>query len=325
MQANRLSFGEFRSANPSRLAATFLLVGFIAAPIVAQQAGQRTFPSAQDASNALMMAAKNNDEKALLEILGSDAKQIVASGDAVQDAEDRANFVQRYDQMHRLMKEPDGATTLYVGAENWPMPISLVEKGSVWYFDTQAAKREILYRRIGRNEISTIHVCEELAAAEKEYYVAHNGEYAEKIVSDTGQHDGLYWKSAAGQAPSPIGPLVASAVAEGYTPERNGSSPTPYRGYYYHILMRQGANAPGGAKDYIANGKMTGGFAFVAYPAQYRLSGVMTFIVNRDGIVYRKDLGTDTSTIAKAMKEYSPDSTWKQDEDQGQEAAPKGE
>ena len=161
------------------------------------------------------------------------------------------------------------------------MPIPLVNKVNSWYFDTAAGKREILYRRVGRNEISTIHVCQQLVAAEKEYYSAHNNEYAQKFLSDEGQQNGLYWKAADSQPQSPIGPLVAEAVAEGYAATHDGAPPTPYRGYYYRMVTRQGASAPGGAKSYIANGKMTGGFAFVAYPAEYRSSGVMTFIVGQ--------------------------------------------
>ena len=265
-----------------RLAAVaVLLAGCFPKILAAQQARQKTFSSAEQASDALVTAAQNNDERALLEIIGPGAKQIVSSGDQIEDAENRANFVQRYRQMHRLVKEPDGTTTLYVGPENWPMPIPLVEKGGAWHFDTAAGQKEILYRRVGRNEISTIHVCQQLAAAEKDYYSAHNNEYAQKIFSDEGKQDGLYWSTAEGQLPqSPIGPLVASAVAEGYAPSRDGAPPTPYRGYYYHILTRQGASAPGGAKNYIVDGKMTAGFAFVAYPAEYRSSGVMTFIVD---------------------------------------------
>jgi hypothetical protein len=266
-------------------------------------------------------AAQGNDEKALLEILGPDAKQIVSSGDQTEDEQNRANFVQRYQQMHRLVEEPDGTTTLYVGPENWPMPIPLVDKGGAWYFDTAAGKNEILYRRVGRNEISTIHVCQQLMAAEKEYYSTHNNQYAQKIFSDEGQEDGLYWKATDGQSQSPIGPLVASAVAEGYAPSRDAAPPTPYRGYYYHILVRQGASAPGGARNYIVKGQMTGGFAFLAYPAEYRSSGVMTFIVSEDGIVYRKDLGQNTALLAKAMTELNPDSSWKKDEDQQTETA----
>jgi hypothetical protein len=237
----------------------------------------------------------------MVQILGLDGRQIISSGDPTEDAQSRANFVRRYQEMHRLVKGPDGFT-LHVGAENWPLPIPIVESDHSWYFDTAAGKREILYRRIGRNEMSTIHVCQELVAAEKEYHSTQH-EYAQQIFSDQGQHNGLYWKAADGEPQSPIGPLIASAVAEGYAKGQNGP-PTPYRGYYYRILTRQGKNSPGGPKSYIAGGKMTEGFAFIAYPAEYRSSGVMTFIVNEDGVVYQKDLG------GKAMNEYNPSSGW---------------
>jgi hypothetical protein len=322
MGGTKLNFGGFHWASFSKLAAiAILLAGYLPTRSMAQESGQKTFSSAQEATAALVAAAQSNDEKALLDILGPDAKQIVSSGDETEDAQNRINFVQRYQEMHRLVKEPDGTTTLYAGDENWPMPIPLVNKGNLWYFDMAAGKREILYRRVGRNEISTIHVCQQLVAAEKEYYSAHNNEYAQKFLSDEGQQNGLYWKGADSQPQSPIGPLVAEAVAEGYTATHDGAPPTPYRGYYYRMLMRQGASALGGAKSYIANGKMTGGFAFVAYPAEYRSSGVMTFIVGKDGVLYRKDLGPNTATLAKALKSFNPDSTWKKDEDQQEETA----
>ena len=321
MRRTKLHFGEFPWATlPELAAAAILLTGCFPTRSMAQQPGQKTFSSAEEASQALVTAAENNDEKAMLEILGPDAKQIVSSGDETEDADSRANFVKRYQQMHRLVKEPDGTTTLYIGAENWPTPIPLVNKGNSWYFDTAAGKKEILYRRVGRNEMSTIRVCQELVAAEKEYYSSQHNEYAQKIFSDEGQHNGLYWKAEENEPQSPIGPLVASAVAEGYARSQN-SAPTPYMGYYYHILTSQGANAPGGAKSYIVNGKMTEGFAFVAYPAEYRSSGVMTFIVGVDGVVYQKDLGKKTDVLAKAMKEYNPDSSWQKAEDQQEEAA----
>jgi hypothetical protein len=256
----------------------------------------------------------------MLEILGPDGKQIVSSGDEVEDTESRAKFAQKYQELHRLVKEPDGTTTLYIGAENWPTPIPLVNKGSAWYFDTDAGKKEILYRRIGRNEMSTIRVCQELVAAEKEYYASQHNEYAQKIMSDEGQHDGLYWKAADGEPKSPIGPLVASAVADSDAKTQNGS-PTPFRGYYYHIVTRQKKNGPSGAKNYIVNGKMTEGFAFVAYPAEYRSSGVMTFVVNQDGAVYEKDLGKKTEARAKSMKEYNPDSSWQKVEEVQEDTA----
>ena len=320
MPRTKLNVDQSHSSSLIKLAGIAILVtGCLTTASLAQQPGQKTFSSPEDASNALVMAAQNNDEKAMLAILGPDEKQIVSSGDDAEDAQNRANFVQRYQQMHRLVKEPDGTTTLYIGAENWPTPIPLVSKGSSWYFDTEAGKQEILFRRIGRNEMSTIRVCQELVAAEKEYSTQH-GEYAGKVFSDPGQHDGLYWKAADGESKSPVGPLVATAVMESDAANRDGA-PTPYRGYYFHILTRQGKNAPGGAKSYLASGKMTGGFAFVAYPAEYRSSGVMTFMVNDDGVVYQKDLGKKTEALAKAMKEYNPNSTWQKAEEQPEEAA----
>jgi Protein of unknown function (DUF2950) len=321
MQRTKLNFDKFHWANLPKLAAvTSLWIGCFSTLSVAQQLGQKSFSSAEEASNALVTAARNNDEKAMLDILGPNGRQVVSSGDETEDAHSRANFVQCYREMHRLVKEPDGTTTLYIGAKNWPTPIPLVNKGNQWYFDTAAGEKEILYRRIGRNEISTIRVCQELASAQKEYHSTQHSEYAQKIFSDEGQHNGLYWKAADGEPQSPIGPLVASAVAEGYAKNRDGAQ-TPYRGYYYRILTRQGKNGPGGGKSYIVNGKMTEGFAFVAYPAEYRSSGVMTFIVGADGVVYEKDLGKKTDAHAKDMKEYNLNSSWLKAEQQQEETA----
>jgi hypothetical protein len=314
MMRAKLKFNKFRWANFVKSAAVAILcIGcFPSHYSVAQQSGQKTFSSPEEASNALVSAARSNDEKAMLAILGPDGKQIVSSGDDTEDAHGRANFVQKYQEMHRLVKEPDGTTVLYVGAENWPTPIPIMNKGNSWFFDTEAGKKEILYRRIGRNEISAIRVCQELVATEKEYYSAHHNEYAQKIFSDEGQHNGLYWKAADGEPQSPIGPLVAMAVAEGHGNDQ-GATPTPYRGYYYHILT-QGKNGSGRVKSYIVSGKMTAGFAFLAYPAEYRSSGVMTFIVSEEGVVYQKDLGKKTEVVAKTMKEYNPDSSWQKAE-----------
>jgi len=315
MQRMKTNFGNFHWGDISKVAAaTILLVGVFASRSSAQQPGQKTFLSADDAGKALASAAQSNDEKAMLDILGPDGKEIVSSGDAIEDAHTRANFADKYQQMHRLVKEPDGMTTLYIGAENWPTPIPLVHKGNSWYFDTDAGKKEILYRRVGRNEMSAIRICEGLVAAQKEYYGSQHSEYAQKIFSDSGQHNGLYWKAGENEPQSPIGPLVAAAVAEGYAKGEN-LPPTPYRGYYFHILIRQGKNAAGGSKNYVVNGKMTGGFGFLAYPAEYRSSGVMTFIVGEDGVVYEQDLGKKTPIVAKAMKEYEPGAGWKKSED----------
>jgi Protein of unknown function (DUF2950) len=287
----------------------------------AQQPGQKTFTTADEASGALVAALQANDENAVLAIFGPDGKQVASSGDDVQDQAMRANFVKKYLEMHRLVNEPDGTTSLIIGAENWPTPIPLVHKGNLWYFDTEAGTREILYRRIGRNEITTIHVCQELVAAEKDYAAENHNEFTQRFFSDEGQHNGLYWKVAAGAPQSPIGPMVAAAVTEGYEKIPEGGA-TPFHGYYFHILTAQGHHAPGGWKNYIVRGKMTGGFAFVAYPAVYRSSGVMTFIVGSDGVVYEKDLGKNTESVVKAMKKFDPDSTWhKSETDQEQSAS----
>jgi len=297
-----------------------LLAGCFPMHSMAQQQGQKTFSSPEDASKALVAATQSGDEKAMLAILGPEGKRIVSSGDETEDTESRANFVQKYQQMHRLLKEPDGTVTLYIGAENWPTPIPLVNKGKLWYFDTEAGKKEILYRRIGRNELSAIRVCQELVAAEKEYYSTQHNESAQTIFSDEGQHNGLYWKAAEGEPESPIGPLVAWAVAR-EDAKSQGEGPVPYRGYFFHILKGQGANSPGEAKSYIVDGKMTGGFAFVAFPAEYRSSGVMTFIVNEDGVVYQKDLGQKSYVLARAIKEYNRNASWQKAEEQQEQSA----
>jgi len=321
MQRTNANSDKLHWADLLKLAATaILLTACIPARSTAQQQGQKKFSSAERASNALFAAVRSADEKAMLEILGPDGKQIISSGDEAEDAETRANFARKYEEMHRLVQEPDGTTSLYIGAENWPTPIPLVNRDHAWYFDTDAGKQEILFRRIGENEISTIRVCEELVAAEKESRSAEHNEYARKIFSDEGQHNGLYWKPAEGEPKSPIGPLLASAIIDSDGRGRDGA-PTPFRGYYFRLLTRQGENGPGGPKNYIANDKMTEGFAFVAFPAEYGASGVMTFIVNEDGEVYQKDLGQKSDTLAKAMKDYNPDSTWRKAEEQQEESA----
>ena len=222
LNSDGFHWANLLKSNLPKLAAAFILAASFSASAVAQQAGQKTFSSAQAAAQALATAAQNNDEKAMLAILGPSGKEVVSSGDEAEDSDSRAMFAQRYQEMHRLVKEQDGTTILYIGAHNWPTPIPLVQKGSVWYFDTEAGKKEILYRRIGRNEMSAIRICQELVSAQKEYAEQHGGQYAQKIFSDEGQHDGLYWKAANGEPQSPVGPLVASAVVVGYakSPER---------------------------------------------------------------------------------------------------------
>src|SRR6202035_2521747 len=259
MQRTKLNFDKSHWANLPKLAAiAILLTWCFPARFMAQQQGQKTFSSPEDASNALVAAAQSNDEKAMLEILGPDEKQIVSSGDQTDDALHRANFVKKYQEMHRLVTEPDGTTTLYIGAENWPTPIPLIDKGESWYFDTAAGKEEILYRRIGKNELSAIQVCRELVDAQKEYYAQpHDGdknEYAQKLYSDPGKHNGLYWQASSGEPPSPIGPLVASAAKEGYGDAANQEH-QPFQGYYFQILKGEGGKVRG-RQSYIVDGKM---------------------------------------------------------------------
>jgi len=297
------------------ISTAFLLVGLCGWPSLApaQQAGQKTFPTARAACEALVSALKSHDESALISILGKDAKDIVSSGNPAEDKQRQNEFVQKYQQMHRLVTEPDGKTTLYVGAENWPMPIPLLKKGNEWYFDTPAGKQEILYRRIGKNELAVTQVCRELVDAEKEYEAEpHDGQprqYAQRIASEPGKHDGLYWPVSVGQPESPIGPLVAAAAVQS-SPAQSGQNLEPFQGYYFRILTGQKNGK--GSGNYVVDGKMTRGFAFVAYPAQYRVSGVMTFIVDQDGIVYEKDLGPKTDTVAKHLTEYDRNATWRQ-------------
>ncbi len=281
--------------------------------LLAQPAGQKTFSSPDEASRALIRAVQAGDEKDLLEIFGPDGKEIISSGDKVEDKKGRDAFAEKYQRMNRLVEEPDGTVRLYVGAENWPMPIPLVNRKNAWYFDTSAGKEEILFRRIGRNEIATIGVLRELVAAQKEYYSKTHEDsvkqYAQKFISDQGKHDGLYWNAINREPESPIGPLLAYASSEGYA-KKLSSLPSPFQGYYFRVLMRQGKHASGGAKNYIVNGKMTRGFAFLAYPAEYANSGMMSFIINQDGILYQKDLGPKTADLAHALDEYDPDKTW---------------
>jgi len=301
---------QFRNLVPVAL---LLASGILNHTAMAQVTGQTTFAAPAEASEALYRGAQNNDTKELLEIFGPGGKDILYSGDEAEDAESRTTFVRGYEEMHRLVQEPNGTVTLYIGARNWPVPIPIVKIGDAWYFDTESGKREILFRRIGRNEISAIHICRQLAAAEEEFK-GQRHEYAQNIFSETGQHNGLYWEVAQGEPESPIGPLVAEAVAEGY--KKNGDAPVPYRGYFFRILTRQGKSALGGAKSYIVGGKMTQGFAFMAYPAEYGSSGVKTFLVGRDGIVFENDLGKNTDAIARAMTQFNPESSWQRAEDQ---------
>ncbi len=289
-----------------------LSLGCSSAPMFAQEPGQRTFASAEDASRTFFAAMQAQDEQAQLRILGPAGKDVLSSGDPQEDLDSRVSFVVKYQEMHRFVTETDGTVTLAVGAENWPFPIPLVKKNVSWYFDTATGKDEIVFRRIGRNEISAVDACRDLVDAQKQYFARPPGklpsQFAQKLVSDEGGHNGLYWHGASDEFDSPINPLIAYARQN--LPTDQVGEHVPFNGYMFRILTSQGRHAPGGAKNYIVDGKMSAGFAFVAYPVEYRSSGVMTFIVDKSGTIYENDLGPNTTKLAQAMTAYDPDSTW---------------
>jgi len=308
-------FVQPKRKNFVRFAMAVLLVLTLAcpaAPIFAQEAGQKTFASAEEASRALFEAMQAQDDQAPLSILGLAGKDILSSGDPEEDSNARVGFVVKYQEMHRFVSEGNGTVSLIVGAENWPFPIPLVNKNGAWYFDTIAGRDEILFRRIGKNELAAIDAIRELGAAQNQYF-AHPpanlpNQFAQKLVSDEGRHNGLYWHGASDEFDSPINPLIAYARQN--LPTDQVGEHVPFNGYMFRILKNQGPHAPGGAKNYIVDGMMSKGFAFVAYPVDYRSSGVMTFIVDESGAIYEKDLGPDTTKLAQAMTSFDPDSTW---------------
>jgi DUF2950 family protein len=274
----------------------------------------RRFASPEEATAALVTALRGNDARAALGVLGSEGQTLLISGDPVVDQQSRVRFLTAYDAAHTL--QPRGeAVVLRVGKDDWPFPVPLVKDGSGrWFFDAAQGREEIIARRIGRNEIYTMQTALAYVDAQREYYAQdHNGngllEYAQYFASSVpGKRDGLYWPTQPGEPPSPLGDLVVRARAEGY--RRSGDGPTPYHGYLYRILTAQGPAAAGGAYDYVIRGHMIAGFALVAFPAEYGVSGVMTFIVNHDGVVYQKDLGPRTRSLAFAMRTFNPDGTW---------------
>jgi hypothetical protein len=308
---------RFRFSSLTLVAASFLVTLVLSSQLFfTQEPNQRVFRSPEEASGALFAAVQEADNRALLEILGPGGRDLVSSGDPAGDTKERDNFVAKYKQMHRVAKEHSGVMILFVGAENWPLPIPLVERNNVWYFDTDMGKGEILARRVGGNELATIGVCYQLVnAQEQQYATANNDEhrYASNFISDSERRDGLFSSDTGEQSAAPLDPLIASAGIENATAGVDPAAsrhPVPFNGYYFRILTAQGNNTEGGEKSYIVNGKMVGGFAFLAYPAVYRSSGVVTFIVNQNGIVYQKDLGPYTEKISSAMTEYDPDSSW---------------
>jgi hypothetical protein len=290
----------------SGVAATMAL-----ALLASVSSAQQAFPSPEDAAAALASAVKAGANRAILKVLGNDAEDIVESGDDVADAETRQRFLSAYDAKHSIKAEGNKKATLILGADEFPFPIPLVNNKSGWEFDSDAGRIEILYRRIGRNELDAIQTSLAFVDAQNEYAEKDRsgdgvGVYAQRIVSNPGKKDGLFWRDD--RDPSPLGELAAQASAEGYNV---GEQAAPYHGYYFRILKRQGPDAPGGAFHYVVKGKMIGGFALIAYPAEYGNSGVMTFMVNHDGIVYQKDLGKRTEFIAQRINLFDPDQTWK--------------
>ena len=326
-------YDKIRFAWPALLIVAVLLAAglFAVAPSARGQAPQQnTFASADDALQALVSATKARDRAALTKVFGPEYDQLL-SGDEVEDAKDLDEFAVAVGESVQLQKNDDSKYTVTVGKENWPTPIPIRQSDGKWFFDTKAGLEELINRRVGEHEYSAITTCRAYAVAQWEYYTEsdwdHDGvaEYAQRLISNPGAHDGLYWETAEEDAPSPLGKLIAAAQAEGYGPNasaagagKGGSEKeapeidrAPYHGYYFKILFRQGAHAPGGKYSYLINGNMIAGYALVAYPDKWGNSGVMTFIINQQGRVYQKNLGADTAKIAAAMSAYNPDPSWK--------------
>jgi hypothetical protein len=306
-----------RLHNIARLSGSLpaLLLMCIASDATAQVSSVKTFPTYRAAVTAFITAIRANDEDAMRQILGDRERELLLSGNATQDENARVKFLERYDQAHTVVREGPDKAVLTVGPSAWPVPFPIVRADGAWHFDAAAGAQEIAYRRIGHNELDAIRVCRALYTAQKQYAAnAHDGvpagTYAQRFRSEPGKENGLYWEVKEGELQSPTGSLVAEATNEGYDSAKESGKPTPFHGYLYRILKAQGPQARGGAKEYVSDGRMTGGFAFVAYPAEYGSSGVMTFLVGPRGVVYQKDLGETTEEIAKGTAAFDPDSTW---------------
>lgn len=299
-------------------AALAVLIVLSAWGMVDAAVNQKGFSTPDEAVKALIAATKSNNQPEILSILGPEAKELISSGDPVDDKQRREKFIIKYESKNSLSTAGD-KVELIVGEKDWPFPIPLVKNGEQWIFDTAAGKEELLNRRIGENEFDTLQTMLAFVDAQREYAMQDRDnnsilEYAAKFRSDPGQKNGLYWKTKEGEEPSPLGELIASAKAEGYAHDKKNTTPQPYQGYYFRMLDKQGENAAGGAFDYVVQGEQIGGFAVLAYPATYGNSGIMTFIVNHDGVVFQKDLGPDTEKAAKAMAAFDPDPSWKKAE-----------
>ena len=310
---------RFASYNYKRTAEKWLSVTacliitlFISVPYSQASAEtQESFPSPEEAVKSLVAAVKANNKEKMMAILGPGSRELISSGDEVADNSERKKFLTAYDKMNSLHQESPDKMTLYVGKDNWAMPIPIVKKDTTWVFDIQEGKQEILNRRVGRNELHVMDVLHAYVDAQHEYATkdcmgSGKVEFAQKMISTEGKRDGLYWEVKKGEEESPLGPLVARAAQEGYA----NADLSPFHGYYFKILKRQGKHAKGGVYNYVVNGEMILGFGLVAYPAEYGNSGIMTFIVNQDGTIYQKNLGEDTKRIAEKMEIFDPDDTW---------------
>lgn len=306
-----------------RFIAALLIAGTLALAGCSRTSQPKDFASAEEAAQALVAAARANDTDALLAVMGEQAKPLIDSGDPVQNENARLRFVSEYDAAHSLKETGSGSTELIVGADEWPFPIPLVQENSRWRFDSAAGAEEIINRRVGANELATIQSCLAFVDAQREYYSLNPEQdpllhFAQKLVSSDGKKDGLYWPASAGGPSSPLGEQFAAARAEGYfkdaaSQQQPQQQREPFHGYVYKLLTAQGPNAEGGAYDYMVREQMLGGFALIAFPAEYGSSGVMTFIVNHAGAVYSKDLGPETAKIAEGIKVFDPDSSWKRE------------
>jgi hypothetical protein len=319
-----------------RLVVTTFALGVLAAPVIFSQAastpkpaakpvtaavpppGAKAFPTAEAAASALIDAASNFDEPAITAMFGPDAKDLVSTDDPVRDKTYALEFAALAKEGHSVVVSPThpGRATLHVGLEHWPLPVPLVKIGGKWYFDARLGRDEILFRRVGANELDAIDVCRGLVEAQKEYALTLHDDsrvhqYAQRIISTPGKQDGLYWKNADGTDGGPISEAVARAIEEGYAVD----TASAYHGYIFHVLIGQGPAAPLGELDYVIGDAMIGGFALIATPAEYGVTGVKTFIVDYDGIVYQKDLGPDSVALAKRITRYNPDKTWKRTDD----------
>jgi hypothetical protein len=331
MRATKYSLSTFLAMAMALAAGLFTVVPSVRAQSSASAPGQATYASPDEALQALAAAAKDKDRAALGKVFGPEYNQLL-TGDEVEDSKDLAEFGNAVQESAQLQKVSDNKYAVTIGRDNWPSPIPLVQKDGRWLFDSKAGLEELINRRVGENELSAIATCRAYAVAQWEYFTEgdwdHDGvaEYAQKLISTPGKHNGLFWETPEGENPSPLGKLVAAASAEGYasgqeTPSLAGKGGSneeqtvfdrePYYGYYFRILTRQGPHAPGGKYSYVINGNMIAGYALVAYPDKWGNSGVMTFIVNQQGRVYQKNLGPNTGKLASAMSEYNPDPSWK--------------